>query len=357
MIKQTKDMTLSVLKKESANKNMIFSPLAIQTALEMLAEGAVGETKAQIEAVLPEGKAAVFSNNDGKFSQACALFLGKNFGHAVKDDYIQKQKKLRDAEVFTDVKDPDEINGWFKEKTLGLIPKVVDKISPEMVLSLVSALAIDMKWREKFNGGVDHGSFYSIYGNPFSVIETSGTFRSDAVAYSQNIALTVLSMDLEPCGDTQLEYIAVMPENLSRYLRSLTPEKLKADMSGLTKSSELPYGIDVTVPRFSFDHSLNFKNDLKALDITDVFDPDKADLSAMSDAPLYVSEASHMAKIDFSEKGIKAGAACHIVAVLGCLPVERPYIVIDHPFLFVIRDKKSGAVLFAGTVYEPERTR
>ena len=89
--------------------------------------------------------------------------------------------------------------------------------------------------------------------------------------------------------------------------------------------------------------------------IIDAFDENLADFSNISDTQLYVSDALHKANIDFTEKGIKAAAVTVIYMTCGvALEDERPIeININKPFLYVIRDKKTGEIWFIGTVYEP----
>ena len=103
-------------------------------------------------------------------------------------------------------------------------------------------------------------------------------------------------------------------------------------------------------------------NDLKQLGITDIFDIDKADLSGITSTEAFIDTALHKANIEFSNEGIKAAAATGMggAGAAGCwftydyeVPVKEVNLTFDKPFLFLIRDKNSGEVWFAGTVYEP----
>jgi len=120
-------------------------------------------------------------------------------------------------------------------------------------------------------------------------------------------------------------------------------------------------GVNIKIPRFEFSSELDLKSDLKSLGIKSAF-VKSADFSKMSyyskekGEYLYVSEAIHKAKIEFTEKGAKAAA----VTVFGMTAVKalprQKYpvnIIIDHPFMFIIRDKSTKDIWFTGTVYEP----
>ena len=116
------------------------------------------------------------------------------------------------------------------------------------------------------------------------------------------------------------------------------------------------------IPMFKFDYQLDLVNDLNTLGIKDVFDSNKANLSNLTTDKAYISDAKHKATIDFSNDGIKAGAftAGGGAGAGGCgydyqfkVPVENIDLTFDKPYMFIIRDKDTNEVWFAGTVYEP----
>ncbi len=136
---------LYFLKLENNGKNKVYSPLSIKYALEMLAEGASGESKAQLDAVIGDYKAKKYDNNDN-MSFGNAMFIRDTFKDAVKEEYQNMLKDKYSAEVITDsFESPDVINNWISNKTFKLIDKLVDRVSDKDFV-LVNALAIDMKW-------------------------------------------------------------------------------------------------------------------------------------------------------------------------------------------------------------------
>ncbi len=117
------------------------------------------------------------------------------------------------------------------------------------------------------------------------------------------------------------------------------------------------------IPLFSFNSKVDLIEDLKKLNINDVFDKEKSDLSKLTDIPSYIQIALHEAKIDFSNDGIRAGASTSLGGGAGdvtdiCLnhifdvPVKTIDISFDNPYMFLIRNKDTGEVWFAGRVYE-----
>ena len=117
------------------------------------------------------------------------------------------------------------------------------------------------------------------------------------------------------------------------------------------------------IPTFTFDYQLELENDLKQLNVTDIFEPEKANLTGIiSKKGYFISDAKHKATIEFSNEGIKAAAATEVYggSAGDCgfdyiyeVPVEKIDLTFDKPYMFLIRDVNSGEVWFTGTVYEP----
>ena len=145
--------------------------------------------------------------------------------------------------------------------------------------------------------------------------------------------------------------------DLASYVENFEIDTFKNLSKNMTLASKTKYGLDISIPRFSFDYDLSLKDDLKNLGITDAFNPDLADFSNISnERPLWVGDASHKANIEFTEKGVKASAVTviHMSDGMALVDEEKPIeIKIDKPFMYLIRDKKTDEIWFMGTVYEP----
>lgn len=180
----------------------------------------------------------------------------------------------------------------------------------------------------------------------------------------------VFAKDLKEYDGVALQYVGIMPKKgkLTTYIKNMDASKINTLIDNL-KTIEIDNfkegvvtEIKGYIPMFKFDYELNLIEDLEKLGISDVFDADKADLSNISTTKASISDVTHKTAIEFSNDGIKAAA----VTVLGgmgdggCgfdyryeLPVEKIDITFDRPYLFFIRDKKTGEIWFTGTVYEP----
>ena len=357
------NFSLKFLKMENKKENMIYSPVSIKYALQMLNEGANGNTKAQIENVIGNTNLVKYDNINNILSLANALYIRDIYSQYIKDEYKNKLLSKYNAEIkYDDFKSANNINNWIENKTFGQIKNMLqDEIvtNPDNEMFLINALAIDMAWKDKFDGKNTHKDmFYLENGDEMTTTMMNQETKSDNISYYKDSKVTAISMDLEQYENEQMEFIAIMPNNdLSNYVENFGEDTLNNITSNLTLASKTKNGLDIFIPRFSFDYELSLEDDLNTLGITDAFNPELADFSNMSSKkPLYVGGALHKANIDFSEKGVKAAAVTVIYMTEGMMiadenkPIE---VKIDKPFMYLIKDKKTNEIWFIGTVYEP----
>jgi len=362
------EFDFTFLKMENKKKNMIYSPLSILYALEMLQEGADGNTLAEISKVTGNAKLSKYTSIEKVLSLANGLHIKDSYFNGVKTSYIDTLKEKYEAEVVSDeFKDAKKVNKWIEDKTLGIIKDMVkDEVAknPNLAMLIINALAIDMEWAFQFSDDKTYGeTFYKDDGKEMTATMLfNKEVSSENIAYYMDDNLTVLNMDLKEYNGTQFEFMAIMPnENLSAYVDNVTKEQIEQIDKNLKLASDEPYGVEITIPKFKFNYDLNLKEDLENLGIKEAFNKNKADFTKITtinkpDERLYVSDALHKADIEFTEKGVKAAAVTVITMsrVLSLPLFKSPVdIVINKPFMFIIRDKNTKDIWFTGTVYEP----
>ena len=355
------NFSMQFLKLENDKKNMIYSPLSIKYALNLLKEGANGNTKIQLEQVIGNQNLTKYNNIDQRLSLANGVYIRDTYAKNVKEDYKKILTEKYNAEInYDSFSSANNINSWIQNKTLGIIKNMLrDETvqNPDNKMLLINALAIDMEWETQFDSADTSGSkFYLEDGSEMNATTMHLETSSDSVSYYKDENVTALTMDLKEYEDTQLQFVAIMPEKkLSEYLETFTMDEFDNIIKKSKLASKTKNGVNISIPRFSFDYDLKLKKDLIKLGITDAFDSKLADFSKMSDNYLYVSDALHKANIDFTEKGVKAAAVTVIYMFSGAiLEEDKPIeINIDKPFLYIIRDKNTGEIWFVGTVYEP----
>lgn len=356
------EFPLKFLQLENNAENMIYSPLSIKYALKMLNEGTNGNTKIQIENVIGTSDLTKYENIDEVLSLANGIYVRDNYASYVKEEYKKTLNEKYNAEInYDSFSNARNINKWIEKKTLGIIKNIVkDSVvqNPNTEMFLINALAIDMEWSEPFDFSDTYGKeFYLDNSNKVIATMMKQNTKSDSVSYLKDKDVTALTMDLKQYNDTQLEFIAIMPKNdLPDYIEEFTIDELNNIRNKSILASDTKYGVDVSIPKFSFDYNLNLNSNLIKLGITDAFDDSLADFSNMSNRKLYVGGALHKADIDFTEKGIKAAAVTVITMLDNAFmpnPTKPEEVKIDRPFLYVIRDKNTSEIWFVGTVYEP----
>lgn len=161
---------LQFLKLENEEKNKAYSPLSIKYALEMLAEGADGSSKEQLDSVIGKYKARKYENNKN-MSLANAIFIKNDYKDKIKSDYVNALKSKYNAEiVYDNFKDAKALNNWVSDKTLKLIKGIVDDDTiREKNFSLVNALAIDMEWIKKIQSEED-GIYVDYFGESYNFV-------------------------------------------------------------------------------------------------------------------------------------------------------------------------------------------
>ena len=360
---------LAFLKMENNKKNMLYSPLSVEYALKMLQEGAAENTLAEINKVVGNIELPKYSSIDKNLSLANGLFIRNTYYEYVKELYINTLKEKYNAEIKKDeFKDAQNANKWIEDKTLGIIKNMLkDDVvgDPTCVMLLINALAIDMEWVYSFDYDDTYGgTFYKDDGNEIKATMMSiDETKTKAISYYKADDITVLTMDLKDYNGTQFEFMAIMPkENLSAYVENVTDEQIENIDKNLKLASDTQDGVNVRIPKFKYSYDLSLKKDLVNLGIKDAFDKKSANLSKIADPDdpekrLYVSDALHKADIEFSEEGVKAAAVTVMIMnmVGSAMPVPKfPIdIIINKPFMFIIRDKATKDIWFTGTVYEP----
>ena len=339
---KSEDFSYEFLKmesKENEGTNIIYSPLSIKYALNLLNEGANGKTKEEIDNIIGDLKLTKYKNIDKVMSLANSVWIRERYKDEVLDSYNKAVEDKYNAEIkYDEFESAKNINRWISDKTFGIIndfftdEKIKD--DEELFMILVNALAIDMEWDSNFSTNNTANGIFDKDGSNLNVafMKKSNVFE-DGISYKIDDDVTVLAMDLKEYDGVQLEFDAIMPneEALDEFITNIDSQKIDKYLSNLTKASETEDDVNVKVPKFDFDYSIMLKQELMAMGMKEAFGY-SADFSKITgDDSLYVKLES---KAMISENDV--------------INVN-----IDKPFLFVIRDKETGEVWFVGSVYNP----
>lgn len=364
---------IKLIKSTIKKENYLISPYSIEIALNMLKEGANGNTKDEIEKVLPNRKISDISIKN-RLNIANSLFIKDKYKNTIKKDFKIALVDSYDSEILYDeFMTPDVINEWVNKKTDGMIKKIINKIDDNFVLGVANAIAVDVEWAKQFDcNDTTKEKFTKDNGKTINVEMMHNSYTTDSYKYleskdAKGIIIPYKSYDskigkIDYDNGRNLEFIGILPnKSVEEYIKDLTEDGLNNLIKSASSASST-YEIKLSLPRFKYEYSVdNFKDSLVKLGIKDAFDQYNADFSGIMkksdmDDNLYVGTAIHKTYIDLNEKGTKAAAVTFFgIDSYAALPQDKEIVNIEfnRPFVYMIRDTKTKEMLFFGAVYEP----
>lgn len=357
---------ISLIKKfheYSNDKNYLISPYNIEIALNMLRDGSLGKTKKELDNLLGNRKINDLAVKN-TIGIANGVFIKNGYKNSVKTSYYNTLKTKYNSEIIYDeFTNPDKINSWVKEKTNGMIEKVIDRIDKDYVMGLASALAIDVKWLLQFDcANTQSKEFTKANNDKINAQMMHQTFETNAYKYisSEEAEGVIIPYQKDDNSTVELEFVGIIPKDgINNYIKGLTGEKLNSLLKS-TKEASSKLHLNVSLPRFKYDYNADkFIEVLKSLGIKEAFDPDKANFMNMIDIDenIYVGEAVHKTHIELNEVGTKAAAITYFGMFKNSAMIEKDYeeinIDFNKPFIYMIREKNTGEILFFGEVMEP----
>jgi len=347
----------------SGNDNYLVSPLSLELALAMTANGAGGQTQAQMLQALSGGAsmdqlnaflydyvAGLPSSDTAKVNIANSIWYDESRGIDVEQSFLQTNATWFGAGAFQapfsgqTIKD---MNACVSQNTDGMIQDMVDSLDPSAVMVLLNALALDANWAQPYESPqVSQGTFTSADGKQQQadfMASTEAQFLDDGLATGF----------IKPYDQDAYEFVALLPNegvSMSDYIASLTGAGLLNTLQFASEES-----VVAQLPQFSFADSLDLVDTLKAMGMTDAFQAGAADFSNMASnaaqLQLYVGDVKQKTFIDVTPSGTRAGAATQVDILAGNGYLPPPHeVTLDRPFVFAIVDGASHLPLFLGVV-------
>lgn len=360
-------------------ENVLVSPASAAMAFSMVHAGAAGESAAEIAGVFHieadreahhRAMGRVLRSWNNPHGESVELrVVNRLFGEQrfqFKQPYLDLTRARYAAPLeprdFRGAPDAqrDHINRWVAEQTADRIQNLLAPglIDTSTRLVLVNALYFKARWSHAFEtSATQRKPFYRIEGNPVRVpmMHDEGRFKLASATLPSDGTVQVLDLPyvggefamtiLLPEGGDDLSELegALNPELLDRWLASGRWENLK-----------------VQLPKWRVEHGTDLATALQAMGVTRLFEPETAQLEAIGDPEgpgreLYVSAAVQKAFIEVDEQGTEAAAATAVVMAAGA-GMPQPAVLefrADHPFVYLVRDTRSGAILFLGRMMDP----
>ena len=349
-------------------KNLVISPWSIGAAMAMARAGARGETETEMANVLNldlpreqlnDAQPALTSCLN-RFEEVEAIQLNTANGlcltlegHMVSDAYKTLLQEKYDAELFQ-AQDVGPINAWVADKTNGKIEKLLDRLSPLSVCVLLNAVYFKGLWAEQFDAEQTRDAPFHLTAEK-SVTVPMMNQRADFVVTKLEGARAIRL----PYKDESLALVVILPDEiggLDAIEEKLTPDVLSQTLDELNTGTAGK--VIISLPRFKVESDAGLIEPFQALGMQLAFSSERANFGGVigrEDAQgiVWISQIKHKAMIEVNEEGSEAAAATAVEMRMTGMPVEPERFIADRPFLFLLTDRVTGAVLFLGRVVNP----
>ncbi len=343
--------------------NVVISPYSVGTAMAMALVGARGDTESEMAQVLHLAAAAPVADGnrqlaarvarrggdeDAKITVANALHLT---GGPVSPAYAALLAEKFAAELFPG-SDLATINAWVKQKTEGKIDGILDRLDPNSLCVILDAIYFKSSWAAPFDAKRTVASDFHLSQRETVRVPTmhrTGPYRTARAAGFDAIAM--------PYKGGKLAMIVLLPTQpaaAGMAAIDLDAAAAQAAIDALARAQ--PRQIDLSLPKFKTEFAADLIPPFQALGLTLAFSSVHADFRGIRaearEGDLFVSQIKHKTFIDVSEAGTEAGASTAVeVAYKSIATAVR----IDRPFVYLIADATSGAILFVGRVADPRK--
>ncbi|MBO4872127.1 MAG: serpin family protein [Lachnospiraceae bacterium] len=354
-------LLLQKLGEEQSGSNLLVSPLSVMTALTMTANGAAGETLAEMERVLGgslkladlNAYQAAWYRNLAKASDsvtlrfANAIWFKDEPGFIVKDSFLQTNVDHFSAAIrkapFDDATLRD-INQWADLNTDHMIPEILDFLSPNDVMVLLNALCLEAKWSVPFDENEVRKE--ALFVTEDHTLRKVSLMQASENAYLEDDLCTGFRKDY--AGG--YSFVALLPrqtDSLGDFVRALNEKRL---LNLLGSQQDVP--VFIGLPKFSYDFKADLADSLAALGMPGAFA--LADFSGITDSYLLsIDRVIHKTHIDVDSEGTRAAAVTAVTMRKNAAPVypDQKEVVLDRPFVYLILDQ-DNVPIFMGTVLD-----
>lgn len=360
------DFALRLFKACASDQNTLVSPLSVMLALAMTANGADGQTKAEMEALLgmpiddlnrylysyvnrlpTSEKAKVSIANSIWYRDDPTLTVNKPFLQTNADYYgASAYKALFDDSTIRD------INNWTKEKTDDMIDQIIDRINDDTMLYLINALVFDAKWERPYKDStqIHEGATFTAH---------DGTEQKVTMMHqleSKYLSDSLATGFMKPYAGSDYAFAALLPNegvSIEEYVEFLTAEGLQKALNGAQNTS-----VFAAMPQFSYDYDIELRDVLRELGMPTAFDGTLADFTPMGKSDrgnLFIGSVLHKTHITVDTQGTRAAAVTKVEMMTEGAYSPEYMVTLNRPFVYLIVDTQTNLPLFIGTVLSIEQ--
>ena len=355
---------LRAVRQHAKGANIFISPLSVSMALNMTLNGAAGATADEMRAALHEAGYSQEDINactrelrealmkvDPKTTISIANSIWHRKGETLRAPFLEANRTYYGAEVrpldFASPQAPKQINDWCAQQTNGKIPQIVNQIPADAFLYLINAVYFKGGWAKSFDKeDTQQAKFHKADG---STQDVHMMFRESDYGYGANEIFRYIELKY---GNGAFGMVIMLPEagkTTDDIVAALNSERWKK-MQPMNEEK-----VQLYLPRFRTECQYDLAESvLPTMGMKAAFTPE-ADFSGISNKPLRISGVIHKTFVEVNENGTEAAAATSVEMVMMSMPIEEKEPIlfrVDHPFVFAIRERSTGAILFIGEIGE-----
>lgn len=360
IIAKNNTFAVKLFEKTAKMQSTVISPISVSYLMAMLANGANGQTKADImKALQLEEKDLDEMNalykmmiqrcgNTGKGTTLnIANYFAMNKEVNLEDAYANKMKNIYNAGIesldFTSSKTTAHINNWCKKNTNGMIPSIIDKVDANASAYIMNAIFFNGTWADKFSKSQTKNENFRGYTRDITMVPMM--HKSDKLLYWGNDMYTAVRIPYSNSSYT----MTVMLPNEGVSIDEMLKTMENADLTAWRQDAEQCI-VDLKLPRFTTEADVTLNNIISELGAANIFNSN-ADFTNIAKTNMFVSQMFQKAKIEVSEEGTKAAAVTAAIMTMSALPTEEPKHVTFHanrPFVYMITEANTNAIFFMG---------
>ena len=358
---------LKELQSEQSGRNIFISPLSVSIALAMTYNGANSSTREAMSSALGLNgmsndmvnvgyqqliESLLSADKDISLNIGDSIWIRSTFAPAVKAQFTDALSRYFGSSVYSrpfDASTISEVNSWVSKETKGKINRILDSIDSDNVMFLINAIYFKGGWVDEFDAALTQQADFTATDG--STVKVDMMRRDGYYSYFGDDEVQVARL---PYGRDKIAMYVFLPAkigSLESFTAALTGNDLEAYFGKLSNTE-----LKLQLPKLKLEYGkVDLKNALTTLGMGVAFDRESADFGKIADVRpqhLCIAFVDHKAVIEVNEKGTEAAAATNVGISLTSVPVSTPFIV-NRPYMFVIRDDRSGTILFAGLITDP----
>ena len=361
LVKRNNQFALNLFSEVKGLGSSVISPMSVTYLMAMLANGAEASTREEIMAAIGAKDFDIDEMNafyaylmrraktaDKQTTLNIANYIALNKEFQLKKKYAStiadSYKGAVEALDFNNPESTKRINGWCSEHTDNMIPSIIDQVEPSAVAYIMNAIYFNGTWADKFDKNNTKKEQFNGYTRDIKYVDMM--HRNAKYYYTSNDVYSAVTL---PYGSGTYSMTVILP-NEGKFIPDVT-KALNAKSIASLRSNMDECIVDLKLPRFTTEMKLSLKDIIAKLGAPSMFDASRSDFSSFASGNVYVSEMLQKAKIEVSEEGTKAAAVTMGMVKLTSIRPDEPRRVdfhCDHPFIYMIQDNYTGAILFMG---------